>query len=129
MAKSSEYSDLKLLNLTQSKEIYTIDQIKEKAREIFKKYELDKVYIFGSYARGEATENSDIDLIIVGGNIKGMFNFSQFALELVETMRKEFDIINEENYTSEKSNDSDLLKKSKSIFYNNICKERILIYG
>ena len=129
MKNNGEYSDLKLLNLPQSKKIYSIEEIKENLKETFKKYNLTKVYIFGSYARGEATENSDIDLIIVGGNIKGMFAFSKFALELVSVLKKEFDIINEKTYTDNIENDSELIKKSKKMFYENICKERILIYG
>ena len=128
MGKHGEYSDLKLLDLSQSKNIYSIEEIKEKLKDIFKKYNLSKVYIFGSYARGEATENSDIDLIIVGGNIKGMFALSKFALELVSIMKKEFDIVNEKTYIEDFETDSDIIKKSKKIFYDNICKERILIY-
>lgn len=45
--------------------VYTIEQIQEKINPLAEKYNLSAVYLFGSYARGEADENSDIDLVIV----------------------------------------------------------------
>ena len=36
--------------------VYTIDQIKDKIYPVAEKYDLSKVYLFGSYARGEADE-------------------------------------------------------------------------
>lgn len=45
--------------------IYTIEEIQAKVQPIAEKYKLKKVSLFGSYSRGEATENSDIDLYIV----------------------------------------------------------------
>lgn len=44
--------------------VYTIDEIKEKVAPIAQKYNLSKVYLFGSYARGEADDASDVDLVI-----------------------------------------------------------------
>lgn len=44
--------------------IYTIDEICEKVQPIAEKYKLIRVSLFGSYARGEATAESDIDLYI-----------------------------------------------------------------
>ena len=44
--------------------IYTIDEIKAKIIPIAKQYNVSKVYLFGSYARGEEDENSDIDIAL-----------------------------------------------------------------
>lgn len=44
--------------------IYTIEEIKEKVISIATNYNLKSITLFGSYARGEATKDSDIDLII-----------------------------------------------------------------
>ncbi len=49
------------------KTIYTKEKISESVQSLLKKYHAEKAILFGSYARGEATEESDIDLIIVGG--------------------------------------------------------------
>lgn len=43
-------------------------------------------------------------------------------------MKKEFDIVNEKNYIYDIENDSDIIRKSKEEFYENICRDRILIY-
>lgn len=47
--------------------VYTIEEIKEKIKPIAEKYHLKKVYLFGSYARGEADEESDVDIAFEEG--------------------------------------------------------------
>ncbi|MDR0903050.1 MAG: nucleotidyltransferase domain-containing protein [Ruminococcus sp.] len=44
--------------------IYTIEELRERVRPVAEKYGLPAVYLFGSYARGEATEESDVDLLV-----------------------------------------------------------------
>ena len=44
--------------------IYTTNEIAERVRPIAKAYGIDKVFLFGSYARGEATEDSDVDFYV-----------------------------------------------------------------
>ena len=41
--------------------VYTIDEIRQIITPIAKKYGLPAVYLFGSYARGTANEDSDVD--------------------------------------------------------------------
>lgn len=36
------------------------------ARRVAARHDVDAVYVFGSYAKGEQTESSDIDLLVVG---------------------------------------------------------------
>jgi predicted nucleotidyltransferase len=69
--------------------IYTLNQIAEYVKPVAEKYELPAVYIFGSYARGEASEKSDIDLLVEirGSLVRGMvfgglFNDFEEALPL-----------------------------------------------
>ncbi len=42
----------------------TIEEIKEKMVPILKNYPVNKAILFGSYAKGKATNRSDIDLYI-----------------------------------------------------------------
>lgn len=42
----------------------TTDQIKETVAAYFKDKPVKRVYLFGSYARGEADESSDVDLLV-----------------------------------------------------------------
>ena len=47
-----------------------IIEIKKLTEPIFREYGVEKAYVFGSYARGDYNENSDIDIIIYSKNIK-----------------------------------------------------------
>ena len=44
---------------------YTVDEIKEIVSALAAQYGADRIYLFGSYARGDADKDSDIDLRIV----------------------------------------------------------------
>ena len=44
--------------------VYTLSQIQEKIVPICREWGIAKLLLFGSYARGEATENSDIDFVV-----------------------------------------------------------------
>lgn len=44
--------------------IYTVEEIRRCITPIAVRYRLNGVYLFGPYARGEATDESDIDLLI-----------------------------------------------------------------
>ena len=42
----------------------TVQQIRDVVTDYFKDKPVKKVYLFGSYARGEADEDSDVDLLV-----------------------------------------------------------------
>ena len=44
--------------------VYTIEEIQIKLHPIFCDYAISKAHVFGSYARGEATDISDIDILV-----------------------------------------------------------------
>ena len=51
-----------------TKEIYSIDKIRSILKKVLKNTKVDKAILFGSYAKGSANENSDIDLLIDSNN-------------------------------------------------------------
>lgn len=55
--------------------VYTIDDLQRIIAPIAEQYGLRAVYVFGSYARGEANADSDIDLLVdlAGTNIRSLF--------------------------------------------------------
>lgn len=73
--------------------VLTLKEIKEKIKPIIKKYNINDVYIFGSYARGEANRNSDIDIYCERGNIDTLWKKNAFKDELEEVLNKEVDIV------------------------------------
>ena len=93
----------------------TIDSIKEIVSRIGKKYNIKSAYLFGSYARGEASEDSDVDIIIDRGEIKTFDDFADFRHELVNALGTDVDLI---TTVSVKPN-----------FFNLIKNDRILLYG
>jgi len=42
----------------------SLDDIKDYVKPIAEKYPVEKIILFGSYARGDANENSDVDLVV-----------------------------------------------------------------
>ena len=75
--------------------IYTISEISDIIRPIAEKYGLKAVFLFGSYARHEASESSDIDLLVdtSGTQIKGLFALGALYCELEDALQKKIDLI------------------------------------
>lgn len=55
-------------------------------------YGARRIYLFGSYARGEADEKSDIDLRIDRGSIRG-WALGGLLLDLEESLNKKVDLL------------------------------------
>lgn len=73
--------------------IISVEEIKEKAIPIFKKYPVNKVILFGSFAKGNPKETSDIDLYIdTNGQLKGL-EFVGLIENLVDTLGIDIDLI------------------------------------
>ncbi len=73
--------------------IISIKKIKEMTIPIFEKYPINKAILFGSYAKGEATNNSDIDLYIdTNGKLRGL-DFVGLLEILVDTLGIDIDLI------------------------------------
>jgi len=104
--------------------IYTLDQLREIIAPIAEKYNIPAVYVFGSYARGEATEDSDVDVLIQdkGSSIRSLFDLGGLYSDLNDALQKNLDIV------EEGALDQDHLRRMPW-FSNNIMKERVRIYG
>lgn len=73
----------------------TIEEIKKKVVPILKNYPVDKAILFGSYAKGEADNKSDIDLYIdTNRKLKGL-DFVGLLEILVNTLGTDIDLIDE----------------------------------
>ena len=98
-----------------NRKIFTIKDIEALAKPIAEKYRVKEIYLFGSYARGDADESSDIDFLVFGrGNFKLALIFA-LAEELRTVLKKDVDVFerNEINTDSE--------------FCKTIMKERLLV--
>ena len=91
------------------------EEIYKAARAIKLKYGVEKALLFGSYARGDATPQSDLDFLIYGGaNFKPTKIFA-LAEDLRAVLQKNVDVFE----ISEVNQDSE--------FYRNIMREGVQI--
>ena len=84
---------ISLINNDIKNEIYSIKQIKTIIKPILNKYGIKDINLFGSYARGEANKNSDIDIYCDKGNIKTLIDQGILEDELEDALNKKVDII------------------------------------
>lgn len=73
--------------------IYNIDEIKDVVSDISREYGVKKAALFGSYANGTPTEESDIDLLIEKGSICGLVRFNSYVNSLCDRLGKNVDVI------------------------------------
>ena len=104
--------------------IYTIDELREIITPIAQKYDIQAVYVFGSYARNEATEISDVDVLIQrsGSKIVGWMIGALYE-DLSEHLGKKLDLVTTETLEQE------FTKKRTPWFVDSLLKERLLIYA
>ena len=99
--------------------IYTLDEIRKITVPIAERYRLKKLSLFGSYARGEASESSDIDFYAEFPEAVGLFRLGNLQNDLEDALRKKVDIVTE-----------GMLKDSLSDgFAQNIREDEVLLYG
>ena len=75
-----------------------IDEIETILSSVFNDKNITFAYLFGSYAKGEAVEHSDVDLMIFGP-ITGL-DFFSLGGELERALHKKIDLIRFEDVSS-----------------------------
>ncbi len=93
----------------------TLNDIQRIVKPLAEKYHISEVYVFGSYARNEATFDSDIDFLVFGGKDFKLTSIFAFAEELRIIIKKKIDVFE----ISEVNHDSS--------FYKTIMKEKVKV--
>ncbi|HXS37702.1 MAG TPA: nucleotidyltransferase domain-containing protein [Flavipsychrobacter sp.] len=76
----------------------TIQQIKQTVTDYFKDKPVKRIYLFGSYARGEANEKSDVDLLVEYDDSKkrlSLFDVLRFKVNLEEKLHSNVELVEE----------------------------------
>lgn len=73
--------------------VYSIDELAEIIAPIAKELGVERIYLFGSYARGEATPDSDVDILIDSGKIDSYFGIGRLYSRLNRALEKDLDIV------------------------------------
>jgi predicted nucleotidyltransferase len=94
----------------------SIEEIKSYIIPIVEKYPIVKIILYGSYARGDASDTSDIDLIVDSqGHLRNR-KILAFGGELLAVLPVRVDVY-------------DILEiENPSVIYDNILKEGVIIY-
>lgn len=101
--------------------VYTLAEIKNKVMPILEKYRIPAMYLFGSYARGNATEDSDIDFLIdtTGTDLTSLLRLGALYCDLEEAFQKSIDLITVGAIMQESTMESDI------DFRNTVLRERV----
>ena len=93
---------------------FTLEEIKHKSVPLAQKYGVKRLGLFGSYARGEADDNSDLDCLISKGEMRGLFQYMGFVLDLEDAFGCHVDVVT-----------SGIRDK---VFWDNIKRDEVLLY-
>lgn len=101
-----------------SDHVYSIDEIRDIIAPIAKLHGVDKVFLFGSYARGDATASSDVDLCVDAPALRGLFALGGLYADFEDALSKRIDVVT-----------TGSLKYNKDeAFLENLRKDRVLLY-
>lgn len=104
--------------------IYTVQEIQSRVMPVTKKYGIKAVFLFGSYAKGTATEDSDIDLLIdtSGTALRSLLSLGALYNDLEAVLEKKIDLI------TIRSLEQRTQMPSEAAFREAVMKERVRLY-
>ena len=93
-----------------------LQNIKTQLEPLFVKHGIVRVIVFGSYAKGTATENSDIDMVIDSGGLLDGMNFFTAQYELSQALPINSDIYEQIEIKEGSGLQSEILKHGVIIY-------------
>ena len=94
--------------------ILPLDTIRAVCADVFSRYPVEYCYLFGSYAKGKATDTSDVDLFI-NTNVTGI-HFFGLVEELREGLKKKVDVLDQRQIAENFSLANEILKDGIKIY-------------
>jgi len=73
--------------------VYTVNEIKGKVEPIFAEKGVLRAVLFGSYAKGEATPESDVDILAYVDDGMDILDFAEMSGEVEDVLLKKVDFI------------------------------------
>ena len=99
-----------------NKKIYTVDEIKKVVEPVVRAYGVKQLAIFGSYAKGEASLQSDIDFHLINTSDSwGYFKLCGFKQDLENCLGITVDVLTTGSMDRE--------------IFENVQKNEVIIYG
>lgn len=106
----------------------TVKEIQQKIKPVAKEFGLSRVYLFGSYARGTARKDSDMDLLVETVRPFGEFEEEKVRRALTTALHTEIDLVHMDCFLLKQPQDPAFLEKERRRYKDAIAKERILLY-
>ena len=100
--------------------VLSLDSIKYLLLPVVKKYGIESLSIFGSYARNEAKPASDVDILINGGNYHGLIEYMNMVDEMKRVLERDVDVVTQSSLDTCRT-------ESDMIFRDNVEKERLVL--
>ena len=103
--------------------IYSICEIQQRIAPVAKRYGVKAVFLFGSYARGEAREDSDIVLVDTSGtNLRTLLSLGTLYCDLEAALQKPINLI------TVSALEQRAQMPSEEMFKETVMKERLNVY-
>lgn len=102
--------------------VYTISELKQLMEPICKEFNIPRMYLFGSYATGQADGDSDVDIVIDSQYLHGLLDLFRVREALVQTLGKSVDLLTIGAMKDEEKN------PIKQDFLRNYEKEKVCLY-
>lgn len=102
-------------------EVLSLEAIRYLVIPVAKKYGIEKIYVFGSYSRGEQTAGSDVDLMIVGGNYVTYAEFANLEEAFRAVLQKAVDVVNYSKVSADQTRAGRRLRE-------HIERDKVLVY-
>ena len=93
---------------------YSIEELRRIISPIAIEHGVQSVSVFGSYSKGTASLNSDVDLKIEKGKLQSLFQLSGFRLAVEDALKLSVDLVTTDS--------------SDQAFLNMIEKDEVLLY-
>lgn len=94
--------------------IYTIDDIKNVLCPVFARYNVKRAVLFGSYVKGLANQQSDVDLLLDSG-LRGL-KFVELIEDVRTALDKEVDVLDETHIVKGSKISSEIVKDGVVIY-------------
>jgi len=109
------FADMFNMGSTKAKQDLTFEELCKIVAPIAEKRGVERVYLFGSRARGDNDKKSDYDFYIEPGRIHSLIGLSGLMQDLQEALGAEVDIVSEDPHIKEK-------------FLREVLRDRRLVY-
>ena len=104
--------------------MYTVEEITSVIAPVARSYGLKEVWLFGSYARGDAREDSDIDLLFVreGSRVTSLLKASAMYADISSLFSVPVDLVSADELFGSRN------REKSYVMIENIDRDKVKIY-